>query len=139
MSLHRKDWMKIIGGLMLAMTGAGLAGVGPMAAMMGTSGGAGAAGAGAAGATAAGTGATVAPVVAGGAVKAAAAPTIADLLTTSAVKGAGTTMGSMGTGMAVGAMTPQEQLTTPGQGVQAPTMMDIMSMFPQKTKKGFLQ
>lgn len=48
MSLHKSDWAKLIGGALLVMTGAGAAGVGPLAAAMGS--GAGAAGAGAAGA-----------------------------------------------------------------------------------------
>lgn len=57
MSLHRGDWAKIIGGLALATTGLGAAGIGPLAGMLaaGGTGAAGAAGVGAAGAGAAGT------------------------------------------------------------------------------------
>lgn len=51
MSLHSQDWMKILGGLALAATGAGLAGAGPLAGMLASGGGAAGAGAGAAGAT----------------------------------------------------------------------------------------
>lgn len=55
MSLHKGDWLKILGGVALGATGLGLAGVGPLAGMLGASGAAGA-GAG----TAAGAGASTA-------------------------------------------------------------------------------
>ena len=53
MSFNSSDWMKVLGAAALALTGAGLAGAGPLAASLGGSAAAagGAAGAGAAGAT----------------------------------------------------------------------------------------
>lgn len=46
MSLHRKDWLKLAAMIGLAATGAGAAGVGPLAGMFGSAAGAGAAGVG---------------------------------------------------------------------------------------------
>ena len=57
MSLHKKDWLKLLGGAALLATGAGAAGIGPLAGLLG---GEAAAGAGAAGAAGAGEAATAA-------------------------------------------------------------------------------
>lgn len=121
MSLHRGDWMKILGGLALAATGAGAAGIGPLAGLLSTAGSAGAGAAGAAGGAAA-----------AGAAGAGAGTGFASLVAPSMV---GTGLSAMGSGM-MG--TPQTKMTQP---TGAPPMMEQTDPFSilrqiQSMKKG---
>lgn len=127
MSLHQKDWLKLVGAAALAMTGAGLAGVGPMAAMLGGS--AGATGAGAAGALGAGAagglGATAATTGALGS----ASPMIGGLLA------------SQGVGLGMNAVTPQYGMSSVGAipSEQQPKEMDFHQLVQQSQRNNKLQ
>lgn len=118
MSLHKADWLKLIGGAALALTGAGLAGAGPLAAMLGSSAGtAGAAG----GAAAAGAGAagTAGAAGAGAAGATAAGIDAGTAATTGALGGASNMVGNSlittGIGQAASGAAPKYNITPTGQ------------------------
>lgn len=137
MSMHTKDWIKLLGAAALTMTGAGLAGAGPLAALLGGSGGAAAGAGGAAaagGASAAGMGLT--PAAAELSAGAAGAGTGA--ATAGALGAASTPVGQMligqGIGAAGGAVAPKYDNTTVGQAPQAQTM-DLNSLVQQPQQR----
>lgn len=137
MSLHRNDWLKLLGGAALAMTGFGIAGLGPLAGLLGASGSAGAgagAAAGAAGAAGAGAGAgaagsvTVPSII--GSVSVPAAHAAGGMSMANLVAPALVSQG-IGAGMSGAMGTPTEKMTTPGNVPQMEPPADPFAMFQQ--------
>lgn len=127
MSFNSSDWMKVIGAAALALTGAGLAGAGPLAASLGGSaaaGGAGAAGAGGAAATGAG-GALSAMTPAMAELSAASAGTTGALGSMSPI--VGNMMLGQSAGLGVSAATPKYDTESPGAAPES-QQMDLNSL-----------
>lgn len=124
MSLHQKDWLKLLGGAALLATGAGAAGIGPLAGLLGGE------------AAGAGGLATVAPELAGG-VMAPEAMTAATAakggLDFSGLLAAGA-KGAAGSAAGAGAaqlMTPDQKVTRTGQlSFQPPPAPEFPTMQP---------
>ena len=140
MSLHTKDWLKLLGGAALLATGVGAAGIGPLAGLLGTAGttgaGVGAAATGAGGALSAMTPAMAELSAAGagaastGAAAAGSAGGFGSLIAPSLI-GQGTAMGASG---AMG--TPESKSTTYGQmPTLDTTSADPWAMFAQLMKQ----
>lgn len=160
MGSNEEKWAIGLGMALASLTGLGLAGVGPMAAMMAGGGGAGAAGAGAAaagaGATEAGLASTAAGAAGpmagitgalGSAGTAAGAAETAGAASAAGGAGSGASLGSTLAGLGgdyvakpgaaaltsgLVAQSMQPKVTTYGQLPQMNQPGDIMSMFPQK-------
>lgn len=144
MSLHQKDWLKLLGGAALLATGVGAAGIGPLAGLFASGAGAGAAGAGATTAAGAGAAASGAGMGAGVLTPAAAEASAAlgakaagaagakglGSLVAPALVGQGVTMGASG---AMG--TPEMRSTSYGQLPQMETPSDPWAMFAQLMKQ----
>lgn len=126
MSWHKKDWLKLLGGLVAGAAAAPL--LGPAAAALGLGGaGAGAAGAGAAGAAGAGA--------ASGATSAITSKGLGSALT-GLLKTAGKqTATSLATGAAMDAISPSYGMTTPGSVPQLAPVEDPLMAIQELMRK----